>query len=109
MPDQPCISVIIPFYNSKNHIDNCLYALKNQTFEKTYEIILVDDGSTDGTVNRIKSHNNPLIRIFQLKENKGPAAARNLGLKNASGKYVFFIDADDYIITNNFFNILRFI
>ena len=97
MPEEICISVIVPFYNSQNHIDNCLDALQRQSFKKAYEIIMVDDGSTDRTVEKIKGRNNPLIKIFQLKENKGPATARNLGIKNSSGKYIFFLDADDTV------------
>ena len=97
MRDEICISVIIPFYNSQDHIDNCLDTLQKQYFKKTYEIIMIDDGSTDKTVEKIIKRNNPFIKIFHLKENKGPAAARNLGLKNSSGKYIFFLDADDTI------------
>ena len=97
MSYQPCISIIIPFYNSIKHIDSCLNGLINQSFKKMHEIIFVNDGSTDETVRKIENYKNPLIKIFELKKNKGPAAARNLGLKNASGKYVFFLDVDDTI------------
>ena len=78
MPDEIFISIIIPFYNSQNHIENCLDSLQKQSFKKTYEIIMVDDGSTDGSVEIIKKCKNPFVKIFKLKENKGPAAARNL-------------------------------
>ena len=77
MPDEIFISIIIPFYNSQNHIENCLDSLQKQSFKKTYEIIMVDDGSTDGSVEIIKKCKNPFVKIFKLKENKGPAAARN--------------------------------
>lgn len=97
MPDEIFISIIIPFYNSQNHIENCLDSLQKQSFKKTYEIIMVDDGSTDGSVEIIKKCKNPFVKIFKLKENKGPAAARNLGLRNSSGKYIFFLDADDTV------------
>jgi len=89
------ISIIVPTYNRKIFLENCLKSLFNQTYPKNqYEIIVVDDGSTDGTremIKRLKTDSN--LRYF-YQENQGPAAARNLGIKNAKGKIIAFIDSD---------------
>lgn len=98
------ISVIIPVYNSEKFIKNSIKSLLNQSLKK-FEVIIIDDGSTDNTVNIIKSFNNPKIKIFFLKKNYGPATARNLGLKKAKGKYIFFLDSDDTIEKNTLKNL----
>jgi len=86
------ISVIIPAYNAEKLISACLDALINQTMDlSVYEIIVVDDGSTDRTVEIVKSFKN--VRLIQ-QENKGPAAARNNGVKHAKGDIVLFTDSD---------------
>ncbi|RKD27580.1 Glycosyl transferase family 2 [Caminicella sporogenes DSM 14501] len=87
------VSVIIPTYNYEKFIHNAIDSILNQTF-KDYEIIIVDDGSTDNTAEIIKKYNNEKISYF-YKENRGPAAARNLGIKKAKGDYICFLDADD--------------
>lgn len=97
------ITIIIPTYNRKTTLVKCLRALFNQTLsEKKYEIIVVDDGSLDSTAKAVKSLqiNSPCqIRYFK-QENKGPAAARNLGIKNAQGRILLFF-GDDIIATPN--------
>ena len=100
MSKQLCISVIVPFYNAESHIKKCLDLLLNQDFIKPFEIIMVDDASTDNSQNIIKMQNSPLIKLYSLPSNAGPSAARNVGLKNAKGEYVFFLDADDTISTS---------
>ena len=97
MTNQVAISVIIPCFNAEKFIKNCLDDLHNQNFEKDIEIIIIDDASEDKTVEIIKSFDLKNLRFFPLKQNSGPAAARNLGLKKAVGKYVFFLDVDDKI------------
>ena len=92
--DIPLVSVIIPAFNSEKYIletvENCLY----QSW-KNKEIIVVDDGSTDNTLNLLNSYQGiPDIRIFN-QENSGAPAARNLGIRNAKGDYIQFVDADD--------------
>ena len=89
------ISVIIPVYNAAPLIRRCLDSVLAQKGKYTYEVLLIDDGSTDDSVEIIKSYNNTKFKIFQQK-NKGPAAARNVGITNALGKYIAFLDADDY-------------
>lgn len=86
------ISVIIPAYNAAKTIDNCLRALLNQTVSRSeYEIIVIDDGSTDDTPQIVGSYKDiTLIR----QENQGPAVARNQGAKQASGDIILFTDSD---------------
>ncbi len=93
------ISVIVPVYNAKDTIINCLGNLLNQTFSDM-EIILVDDASTDGTDLILQDAKNQFpdkVRVFRQEHNQGPGAARNIGLEVACGDYVGFVDADDVI------------
>ena len=96
------ISVIIPVYNAGPLIKRCLDSVLAQKGDYTYEVLLIDDGSTDDSVDIIKSYNNTKFKIFQQK-NAGPATARNKGIKEAQGKYITFLDADDYW-ENTFFD-----
>ena len=100
MLEQFCVSVIVPFYNAESHIKTCLDVLLNQDFIKPFEIIMVDDASTDNSRNIVKMHEFPSLQLYSLPSNSGPAAARNLGLKKAKGEYVFFLDVDDTITAN---------
>jgi glycosyltransferase involved in cell wall biosynthesis len=88
----PEVSVIIPVYNSSRFINEALESVFTQTF-KDYEIILVDDGSTDNTRQIIEKYSDKLIYFRQ--ENGGPAKARNFGIKKSRGKFIAFLDADD--------------
>lgn len=89
------ISIIIPTYNSKDYLMRCIDSLLLQTY-KNIEIIVVDDGSTDGTEEVIKNkYANKIIYIKQL--NLGVSSARNKGIELATGDYIFFVDADDTI------------
>lgn len=96
------ISIIIPTYNRKNIFRKCLTALFAQALPKEqYEIIIIDDGSTDGTGDMINEEikKNVDVRLKYFKqENKGPASARNIGIKQASGDILLFI-GDDIIAT----------
>jgi cellulose synthase/poly-beta-1,6-N-acetylglucosamine synthase-like glycosyltransferase len=86
------LSVIVPAYNEAKNITNCLKSLSNQTYpQEQYEIIVVDDGSTDQTPTLVQ--NFPGIRLIR-QENQGPAAARNRGVQQARGEIVIFTDAD---------------
>ena len=84
------ISVIVPVFNGGNKIARSISALKRQRTEREFEIIIVDDGSTDGSLRRIMGRN---IRVFK-QANQGPAAARNLGIQKSRGSIVLFTDAD---------------
>ncbi|MFH1240352.1 MAG: glycosyltransferase [Candidatus Diapherotrites archaeon] len=85
-------SVIIPVFNGEQTIKPCIESLINQTFGESYEIIVVDDGSTDETKDVVKSFDSKITYLFQ--KNKGPAIARNAGAKNAKFEILVFIDAD---------------
>lgn len=91
------ISVIIPVYNVEKYLDKCLDSICNQSF-RDIEIICVNDGSTDSSQNILLEYQNidGRIRIIN-QENQGLGASRNNGLKEAKGKYVYFIDSDDYL------------
>lgn len=92
------ISVIIPLYNGEKYIKRCYESINNQDFDKEVEIIFVDDGSSDNSLkilNELKK-NNPKITVIS-QQNKNVGGARNTGLKIAKGKYVSFIDIDDFI------------
>lgn len=92
------ISVIIPLYNGEKYIKRCYESIINQDFDKEVEIIFVDDGSSDNSLkilNELKK-NNPKITVIS-QQNKNVGGARNTGLKIAKGKYVSFIDIDDFI------------
>ena len=97
MQKTPVISAIVPFYNSEFHIENAINSLIKQDFKLPIEIILINDGSTDSSVNIINSFNIPNIKLFSNSSNYGPAAARNLGLRKAKGDFIFFLDSDDTI------------
>jgi glycosyltransferase involved in cell wall biosynthesis len=100
MKDRFHISIIIPFYNGAPHIKTCLDSLTKQDFNKPFEIILINDSSTDDGVNIIKMHNIPNLSLHSMAQNSGPGAARNLGLKKAKGEYIFFHDIDDTLDPN---------
>ncbi len=94
------ISVIVPFYNSEKHLSSCVSSIIEQDDGPKIEIIMVDDCSTDNSLDIIRNFDNDNINVFSLPENSGPAVARNLGLEKAVGDYVFFVDADDRIEKN---------
>lgn len=93
------ISVIIPVYNVEKYLKRCLDSVINQAY-KNLEIILVDDGSTDNSLKILKQYSQKDARVKILtQKNKGAAIARNFGLSIATGKYVIFLDSDDYFET----------
>ena len=92
------ISIIIPIYNSEKYIEQCIQSILAQSF-KDFELILIDDGSTDNSYNIVKQYADSDTRLILIKkENGGVSSARNCGLEIASGKYVTFIDSDDYVL-----------
>ena len=97
MNEKPLITVIVPVYNILEYLPRCVHSITAQTY-RNLEILLVDDGSTDGTgelCDRLGGEDER-IRVFH-KENGGSSSARNLALQHASGEYVGFVDSDDYI------------
>ena len=91
------ISVVIPVYNVEQYLPKCIESIMNQTY-KNLEIILVNDGSTDGSQKICEEYKSLDNRIKVInKENGGLSDARNVGIDNSSGNYITFIDSDDYI------------
>ncbi|MCT4589624.1 MAG: glycosyltransferase [Carboxylicivirga sp.] len=95
---QPLVSVIIPLFNAAPYISDCLESVINQTYVNI-EIIVVDDGSTDCSLEVVKSIGDERIHIIKT-ENKGAPAARNIGFQNSNGSLIQFLDADDLISTH---------
>ena len=92
----PAVSVIIPMYNVRPYIEDCLLSLKRQTFGD-FEALCVDDGSTDGTLEAARKAGDDDARFsFLSQANAGQSAARNAGIARATGKYIVFLDSDDY-------------
>ena len=90
------VSIIIPIYNAENTIEKCISSILKQTY-KDYELLLIDDGSTDNSLKVIKKYSKyKNIRILN-QENHGVAYTRNRGIKEATGDYIMFIDNDDFI------------
>ncbi len=91
----PKVSVIVPVYNGEKFIEKCITSIINQTFTD-FELIIVNDGSTDDTLNTIEQINDNRIHIIN-KKNGGVSSARNLGYKESKGRYILFFDADDFM------------
>ena len=91
----PDISIIIPVFNAEKTLNQCINSALQQTIPN-FEIICIDDGSTDSSVEQIKSmqEQHPQILLLQ-QEHGGAGPARNLGIQSAKGKYIAFLDADD--------------
>ena len=88
-------SIIIPFYNCEMYIAKCIDSALNQTY-KNFEIILIDDGSTDGSLIIVEKYKNSFNNIILFsQENSGPFEARLFGANQAHGEYLLFVDADD--------------
>lgn len=98
----PKLSIIIPVFNTSKYLNKCLNSCLNQDIEKNnYEIVVVDDGSTDGSASIIKSYQEIHSNIiFVQKENGGVSSARNAGFETAKGEYILFVDSDDTIERN---------
>lgn len=97
----PKVSVIVPFYNVEKYIEKCLETLVNQTLDDI-EIILVNDGSKDKTVDIVKKYKEMYSNkiVYLEKENGGLSDARNYAISYARGEYIAFLDSDDYVETN---------
>ena len=102
-------SIVIPVYNVEKYIGKCLDSIKNQTYDN-YEVIIVNDGTKDNSVDVINKYlSDPKFALYN-KENGGLSDARNYGIKYVTGDYIIFIDSDDYIesdLLNNLNNILK--
>ena len=99
MEDDKVISIIVPVYNVEEYLDECLDSIKNQTYGNI-EVILVNDGSTDGSKEICERYCEKDIRFKLInQENQGQSTARNYGIKTCKGEYVWCVDADDKLIS----------
>ena len=90
------VSVVVPLYNKKEYILECIESIQKQTWNKL-EIIVVNDGSTDSSEKIVMEvSDDPRIQMYSIKHS-GPAKARNVGIEHASGEFITFVDADDFI------------
>ena len=105
--DQPLVSIIVPVYNAEQSLPRCLDSICAQTYQNL-EIILVDDGSTDDslTVCRQFAYRDDRIRVLS-QTNSGVSAARNNAMETATGKYIQFVDSDDWIDENMTFLLVQ--
>lgn len=94
----PLVTIVIPAYNVEEYIDECVESAIKQTY-KNIEIIIINDGSTDNTKEKISKYTDEKVKIFS-KENEGLSATRNLGINKANGKYIYFLDSDDKMDLN---------
>ena len=97
---QPLVSIIIPVYNAKAHLEACVQSILDQSYQQ-FELLLIDDGSSDGSSGLCDelSQKSEKIRVI-YKENGGVSTARNRGLEEARGEFIIFVDCDDVISQN---------
>ena len=95
----PEISIITPSYNSSNYLNETIVSVLNQTFQD-WEWLITDDCSTDNSVEILEEQNDPRIKVFKAKKNGGAGHARNISLENATGRFITFLDADDFWESN---------
>jgi glycosyltransferase involved in cell wall biosynthesis len=96
------LSIIIAAYNAENYIKQCIYSILEQDIKYNYEILVINDCSTDSTresLEEFSHHKN--IRIFNWKKNQGVSSARNFGIINSAGRYLMFLDCDDLLYNNS--------
>lgn len=105
MPN-PTLSIIVPVYNMEKYVERCIRSILSQSFSD-YELLIIDDGSEDKSCEVIKTlvKDDPRVHLFEYP-NGGVSVARNRGLDHVKGKYVVFIDADDYISDNYLLHIM---
>jgi len=100
------VSVIVPIYNSEKYLIRCLTSLVNQTY-KNIEVILINDGSFDGSEKICKKFIKKYSNFrYYYKDNGGVSSARNLGIKKSLGKYICFVDSDDYVKDSYIYNLV---
>lgn len=102
------VSVIMPVYNGEKFLEESILSILNQTF-KDFEFLLIDDGSVDQSMEIIRKFNDNRIRIIQNKTNQGLALVRNIGLKEAKGEYIAWLDCDDISLPTRLEKQVRFL
>ncbi|AEH50340.1 glycosyltransferase family 2 protein [Pseudothermotoga thermarum] len=94
---KPLVSIVVPVFNTEKYLKKCVDSLLNQTY-KNIEVLLVNDGSTDNSGKICDEYAliDPRVRVFHI-QNSGAGVARNVGIKNAKGEYITFVDSDDWV------------
>jgi succinoglycan biosynthesis protein ExoO len=100
------VSVIVATYNVEDYIQKCLLSILNQS-KVTVEVIVVDDCSTDSTIQKVKNIDDDRLKLIQFQENRGPSAARNKGIGIANGKWIAIVDGDDFIMNERFIRMIK--
>ena len=105
------ISIIIAFHKGRNYLKDCLDSIRNQKYKDIETIIVKDMEALDSSENideLISEYLDDInVKVLELKNKTGVSAARNLGIENAKGEYVYFLDSDDYIMEDTFTNLLE--
>jgi len=104
----PKVSVIMPSYNHERFVGHAIQSVLDQTFQD-FEIVITDDGSTDGTVGEIKKFADPRVRLFTFEQNQGAAAAANNCIANAAGEYFAVLNSDDIFLPEKLEKQVRFL
>jgi Glycosyltransferases involved in cell wall biogenesis len=105
---QPKLTIVVPVYNTEKYLKKCLDSIVNQTIDNI-EIICVNDGSTDGSLDILKEYQEKDERLKIInKKNGGLASARNIGIEQANGEYITFVDSDDFIELNTYESTLSY-
>lgn len=102
------VSIVIPVYNAAPYLEETIESVKSQTYHN-WELILIDDASTDNSLEILQRHKRENVTVLSLLENKGPAVARNAGICIAKGRYLAFLDADDIWDTRKLEKQIKFI
>jgi glycosyltransferase involved in cell wall biosynthesis len=97
------ISVVVPVYNAEKYLYKCIESILKQT-HSNLELIIIDDNSTDNSTSVINRIKDPRVRVFKNNRRQGSSVSRNIGIAHASGKYITFIDADDFVDKNYIMN-----
>ncbi len=92
---KPTFSVILPCWNSINFIERSITSLKNQTY-KNFEVIIIDDSSSDGTLEKINEIKDSRMKVYRINSNRVVAKSRNLGIEKSQGEWIAFLDSDDW-------------
>lgn len=107
MKDYGLVSIVMPLYNAEKYLEDSIWSVLKQTY-KNWELIIVDDCSTDGSVEIVKSFNDWRIILIKNETNSGAAVSRNYALRVATGKWIAFLDADDIWVTNKLEKQIKF-
>lgn len=104
------VSLVIPIYNKAEWLDTCFHSILNQSIDhRNVEVLMIDDGSQDDSLKIMKRYADKYENFkWFTKENGGPAQARNVGIKHAAGKYIMYLDPDDWLGTNTIENVCKF-